>query len=155
MILFVLLFLCGCTETKKEETGKNYYCNYGELDGNKCKVVLSVEPDEVICEDDNFTFNEESRKCENVISIPANRRIGCKDEENYTLRDGACHPNDGKGGVKYRVNLYTCPDSATLNGNQCEFVDESEPKIKCQSGYEVNKKFAKCDIIIYEDALVG
>ena len=149
LLIVLLLFGCG-KKNEVKETKIVKYCEAGELEEDKCKIVNSVDPVSITCEDD-FEFNEETRKCENTISIPANRRIGCKDEENYELKNGACYPKSGKGATKYRINIYTCPDSGTLIDNMCEFVDEQDAVVVCPEGYEVNKNKAICEAIIYED----
>ncbi len=150
LLIVLLLFGCGKKNDVKElKTVK--YCENGELEEDRCKVVNTVEATSITCEEEEFEFNKETRKCENTISIPANRRIGCKDEENYELRNGACYPKSGKGATKYRVNIYTCPDSGELKDNMCEFVDEQDAIVVCPEGYEVNKEKATCEIVTYEE----
>ncbi len=148
LIVFVLLIV-GCGKNNKDIKLVKY-CENGELVEDKCKIVKNVDPVSITCDDESFKFNKETRKCEHIIAIPANRRIGCKDEENYVLRNGACYPKSGKGATKYRVNIYTCPDSGTLKDNKCEFVDEQEAVVVCPEGYKVNKEKATCEVITYE-----
>jgi len=152
LLLLLLLVLCGCGKSNSQSGKKNVqYCENGTLENGKCKVANTIDPVSITCEDGDFNFNEETRKCENVISIPANRRIGCKDEENYTLKNGACYPKNGKGGVKYKVNLYSCPDSGTLNGSNCDFVDQQDAEVVCPEGYTVNVDKATCEKYTYEE----
>ena len=152
--------LCACG--KKEETKAPVivrYCENGEpiyKEDNKeeivkCEITETIEPVKISCEDEDFTFNKETKRCENTISIPANKRIGCKDEENYELRNGACHPKSGKGKVQYRINIYSCPESGKLNGSKCDFVDEQKAIVECKEGYEPNTDKAICEKKTYEE----
>ena len=151
LLLFIVL-LCGCGKNNQQKEVKMVkYCENGILENDKCKVINSVEPENITCEDEDFKFNKETRKCEHTISIPANRRVGCKDEENYTLKNGACVPKSGKGASKYRINIYSCPDSGTLNGSKCDFVDEQEALFECPQGYEKNVDKAVCEITVFEE----
>ena len=149
--------LCGCGNQKQVkivkycENGNPVYSDKEKTEISKCEIIDSVEPTSITCEDEDFTYNEETKKCENIISIPANRRLGCKDEEKYVLKNGACHPKNGKGAVKYKINVYSCPESGTLNGKNCDFVDENDPEIECPEGYEANLKTAMCEHITYEE----
>ena len=143
-----MLFGCG----KKEQMVE--VCEEGTKIDNKCQIIESVPPKSIACEDEGFTLNKESKKCERVVSIPANRRIGCKDEENYYLKNGACYPKSGKGVRKYKVSIYSCPDSGRLNKNKCEFVDEQNPVITCEEGFEVNVEKAVCEKTTYKDPIL-
>ena len=154
--LLLIVLLCGCNQKQVKmvkycENGTPVY-DENKTDIVKCEIVTTARPLRIECEDEDFTYNEESKKCENILSIPANRRLGCKDEEKYELKNGACYPKKGvKGGVKYKINIYSCPESGTLNGKNCEFIDEHDPVIECPKGYEVNLKIAKCDKKTYEE----
>ncbi len=151
LLLLLIFILCGCNVGKK--TQMVAFCEEGVLVKDKCLITESVEPKSIVCEEDGFTLNKESKKCERVVSIPANRRVGCKDEENYVLKNGACIPKNGKGPRKYKISIYSCPDSGRLNKNQCEFVDEKTPIITCDQGYEVNEEKAVCEKKTYKDPL--
>ena len=155
VLLILLLLLCACGKSNDAQHKIVKYCENGEpvyKEGSeeieKCAITKKEEPLKIVCEED-FTYNKETKKCEHTISIPANKRIGCKDEENYELRNGACYPKNGKGGTKYRTSIYSCPDTGKLNGTKCDFVDQVEPEVTCPEGYEV--KEAECVNVTYEE----
>ena len=157
VLLILLLLLCACGKSndaqrkivKYCENGEPVYKEVGSKEIEKCAITNKVDATSIACEDEEFKFNKETKKCENTISIPANKRIGCKDEENYELKNGACYPKNGKGGVKYRTSFYSCPDTGTLNGTKCDFVDQVDPIVTCPEGYDV--KDAECVKVTYEE----
>jgi len=141
--------LCSCGKSNKPEVKMVKYCTKGTLVDNKCEDVQSIEPTSVICEDEDFKYNKETKKCENYLDLPANKRLGCDDEEHYELKGGACHPKNGKGKIKYRKYFYSCPDTAKLSGKRCIFTDQQDPVLTCKEGYTANVEKATCDKKIY------
>ncbi len=144
VILFLFIFLlCSC-QIKKQEVKIVKYCNKGTLVNDMCEEIHSIAPTNIVCEED-FTYNKETKKCERSLDIPANKRLGCDDEEHYELRGGACHPKNGKGVIKYRKYFYSCPETGKLSGKRCIFTDQQDPILTCKEGYKANVEKATCE----------
>jgi len=163
IILFLLLFILSSCSQK--EIIIELYCDEGELYGSRCKLVENMIP-EITCPKD-FPYNEKTKKCESVISIPAPGKYTCK--EGYTLTNGKCISdktydkvnnkcpvdtslyNGECKEIKYRNYEYYCP-TGRLNDKKCELVDEKSPEIACPTDYTPNKKELTCEKITYKEA---
>lgn len=168
MVILCLLsvLLCSCGRKPVVEPEMELYCQKGEVYGSRCKIVENATPD-ITCPE-GFPYNENLKKCANVISMPAPGKYVCK--EGYTLTSGKCvsektyEKENGKcpegtstyngecKEIKYRNYEYHCPNG-TLNGKVCEFADEKKPEITCPEGYTVNQRDVTCEKITYVDAV--
>ena len=73
ILLFIsILFITGCT---KEE--KQLVCEKGNLINGKCEIVESIDVS-LKCRE-GYTLNEETKKCENTITIAAKQVSKCPD----------------------------------------------------------------------------
>ncbi len=165
--------LCGCEhkeevpkQTKRVEIVKETYCDRGTLVEGKCQVLETMQP-QVECPE-GFPYHEETRRCENVISIPAVGQYVCKEgyklasgkcisEKNFDKVDGKCPEgtntyNGECKEIKYRDYEYYCP-SGTLNGKKCEFGDGRDyiSAVCSDETYTLNKTTMLCEKTIYED----
>lgn len=161
ILCICVFFLCSCGKKVEMEL----YCEEGTLEGNRCKIVETAEA-QFTCPD-GFPLNEETKKCENIISMPAPYKMGCV--EGYYLENGKCisdityERENGKcpdgisvymgqcKDIKYRIKIYEC-QNGTVNEetSKCDLVDDRNPtEIKCDEGYKYNKKIKKCEKINY------
>lgn len=170
LLILVCFMICGCVSNSSktvQEPRYEFYCEEGTLYGKKCKIVSYEEPN-ITCPE-GFPYNDNLKKCANIISIAAVGKYVCKEgyklengkcisEKTYEKEDGKC-PKDtttynGKcKEIKYRSYEYHCP-AGTLNGKKCELADEKKPEITCPEGYEVNQRNVSCEKVTYEEAKV-
>lgn len=166
LILFMTIFiLCGCGKEVKEY---QMYCEKGNYIDGKCRYKETIVP-EYTCEE-GFSFNEETKRCEGIISIDASKQYGCDD--NYELKSGKCisektYPKNDNGtclegtlyngeckDIKYKKWVYSCPSAlGTLNNetHKCDLVDARKPEFTCEEGYTINETNNTCEKYIYED----
>ncbi len=157
-----ILFLCSCGKKEME-----FYCDEGILEGSRCKIVNSVEA-QFTCQE-GFNLNEETKKCENVISVDASYDIVCDEgfylengkcisENNLSYNNGIC-PGDIYNGmckeIRYRYKAYHCLYGELNNEtSKCDFVDERNPtEAICEEGYTYNKATKLCEVTSYKEAM--
>lgn len=162
VLCICILFLCSCGKKEME-----FYCEEGVLKGSRC-LITEEKNAEYTCEE-GFNFNEESKKCENIISVQASYDIVCDggyylengkciSEEDLPYNNGMCSGSIYQGkckDIRYRYKAYHCL-YGTLNNetNKCDLVDERNPiETKCDDEYEYNKKKKVCERSHYTEAL--
>lgn len=166
ILLCCILFITGCGKEKVINVTLEQYCENGIPENGKCKVVTSV-PAEVSCPD-GFPLNPDSKYCERVVSVIAERYMTC--DPGFTLSSGKCisdqvYPKNEQGRcdsaytsingecreVRYRLLAYRCP-MGTLNEqtHNCDFPDQKTPEFSCPEGTIKNDDNLTCDTISYE-----
>lgn len=166
-LLLLLFIITGCNKEKVINVTIEQYCESGTPDNGKCRVINSIEAD-VTCPED-FPINRESKYCERVVSIVAERFFTC--DGGFTLNSGKCisnetYPKDEAGKctgdyklyngeckeIRYRVQGYKCPQgNLNTETNMCEFPDQKTPVVTCPEGYTVNQNNLTCETISYEE----
>lgn len=78
IIILSILFLTGCGVSNSNNNQKyELYCEKGNLVNNKCEIIQTMDVEKKCRE--GYTFNEETSKCENTITIAAKKVSECPD----------------------------------------------------------------------------
>ncbi len=145
LIVCLSFLLSGCGETKDVE----YYCQKGNLVGDKCEDIETKSVSERCVE--GYTFNEETSKCENTITIAAKKVSTCPEgyfigSDNWCLSNEVyekeeklnCESKNIKEDDKFSTTYITedmkCMEKlctkVSEDGETCEEFKETELKVK-------------------------
>lgn len=154
LILICCIFLLtGCGSEKQTEL----FCDKGELENNKCKIVETMDVS-LNCRE-GYVFNEETSKCENTITIAAKKVSNCPNgyfigSDNWCLSEKEyakevklnCESknisDDDQFSTTYVTDDNVCVEKlctkVSEDGESCEEFKETELKAKveesCPSG---------------------
>lgn len=137
LFCFFFLFLCSCSS-------KELTCEEGTYEEGKCKIVEEIEPVSVCTT--GYTYNEETKKCENTLTIDAKTISICP--SGYEIgNDTWCYSEK----VYEQVTTKSCVSSRIKEGDTLSStyekngecyekicVSESEDGKTCQT-FEENK----------------
>jgi hypothetical protein len=144
ILLPIILTGCKISHSEKKIIEHEYYCEEGQtMVSDHCEGLVSVDPVSITCDPD-FPFNETSRKCERVLTIPVPKDYYC--DPGFELRNGKCI-NDETGEVRYRNARPECRGGVPNGIDKCDLIDQREAVFVCEEGYTPNQLKVKCEKI--------
>ena len=155
LVLLIMMFLLTSCDSKEQ----TLTCTIGELDGDKCVVVETMDV-ATKCRE-GYTFNEETSLCENTITIDAKKISHCPDgyfigsdnwcfsEKEYEMEEKLnCESKnieeDDQFSTTYVTEDNKCIEKLCVkvseDGESCEEFKETELKAKVEKSCPTGTK---------------